>query len=113
MCVKCCLKEEMFLYYKNTQKESCLLLSNVSVVRNTSKLSHIQQLFIITAEFERKFYTRVQRVIKSQHEDSNISNQLFIKPSLEQNIIWKTNRSSPSVVERAVKEIIVGIQIQA
>lgn len=51
--------------------------------------------------------------MKSPSRDSNIYHQLFIKPSLEQNMIWQTNRSSPSVVERAVSEIIVGIQIQA
>lgn len=28
-------------------------------------------------------------------------------------MIWQTNRSGPSVVERAVRGIIVGIQIQA
>lgn len=35
-----------------------------------------------------------------------------MKPLLEQNMIWQTNTSSPSVVELAVLEIILGIQIQ-
>lgn len=53
-------------------------------------------MFVIIAEFWGNIlHKAAEDIIKSPSRESNIYHQLFIKPLLQHNMIWQTNRSSP------------------